>query len=134
VVIPTRNGEAYLAAAIDSVLAQTYPHYEVVVLEHESTDHTREIVRGYADPRVRLEASDAPQTIESNWARILALPLAEYVTILGHDDVLYPDFLAELVRLLDQRPDASLYLPHFHVIGPSGGVLRDCKPIPAWES
>ena len=134
IVIPTHNGEAYLAAAIDSVLSQTYPHFDVIVLEHESTDRTREIVRGYADPRVHLHATDAPQTIESNWGRILELELAGFLTILGHDDILYPDFLQEMTRLIAERPDASLYISHFHIIDAQGRVLRDCKPIPAWET
>jgi glycosyltransferase involved in cell wall biosynthesis len=134
VVIPTHNGEAYLAAAIDSVLSQTYPHFDILVLEHESTDRTREIVRSYADPRVHLHATDTPQTIESNWARILTLDLAEYLTILGHDDLLYPDFLHEITQLITQRPDASLYITHFDVIDAQGRVLRPCKPIPTWET
>ena len=65
VVIPTHNGEAYLAQAIESVLSQTYPHFEIIVLEHESTDRTLEIVRSYTDPRIRICSTNQPQTIES---------------------------------------------------------------------
>jgi glycosyltransferase involved in cell wall biosynthesis len=134
VVIPTHNGEAYLAAALESVLKQTYPYFEIVLLEHESTDHTLEIARSYNDPRIRICSTDQPQTIESNWARILDLELAEYLTILGHDDILYPEFLQEIVGLIVQEPDASLYFTHFHIIDSDGAIIRVCKPSPFKES
>src|SRR2546421_13113578 len=53
VVIPTRNGERHLAAALDSVLAQTHPELDVVVADDGSSDATREVAAGYS-PEVRL--------------------------------------------------------------------------------
>jgi glycosyltransferase involved in cell wall biosynthesis len=134
VVIPTHNGEAYLAAALESLLGQTYPDFEVIVLEHESTDGTLEIARRYADPRIRIHSTSQPHTIETNWARMLDLELAEYLTILGHDDIFYPEFLEEIAGLIAQAPDSSLYLTHFHLIDSNGKVIRPCKPTPSYES
>lgn len=134
VVIPTHNGEAYLAAAIESVLKQTYPHFEIIVLEHESTDRTLEIAQSYHDPRIHIHSTNQPQTIESNWARILDLDLAEYLTILGHDDLFYPEFLAEITRLIAEQPDSSLYITHFHIVDSDGRIIRPCKPMPYHES
>lgn len=124
IVIPTYNGEAYIAQAIESVLNQTYPHFEVIVLEHESTDRTLEIVRSYSDSRVHICSTDQHQTIESNWARILDLDLAEYVTILGHDDIFYPEFLQEVARLIAEEPQASLYQVQLEEIDPRGNLIR----------
>jgi glycosyltransferase involved in cell wall biosynthesis len=134
VVIPTRNGEAYIGQAIESVLKQTYPHFEIVVLEHESTDQTVAIARQFNDPRIRICSAEQPQTIESNWGRILSLELAQYLTILGHDDIFYPEFLQEMVNLISAEPDASLYISHFHIVDSDGHTIRDCKPIPYKES
>jgi len=134
VVIPTRNGEPYIAAAIESALGQTYPYFEIILLEHESDDRTVEIARTYDDTRIRICSSDQHQTIESNWARMLDLELSEYLTILGHDDILYPGFLQEIVNLIRREPDASLYLTHFHIIDSDGAVIRPCKPSPYKES
>lgn len=134
VVIPTHNGEAYIASVIDSVLSQTYQHFEIIVLEHESTDDTVEIISSYDDPRIRLCSTNQPQTIESNWARILDLELAEYLSILGHDDILYPEFLQEIAHLIAQEPQASLYATHFHIIDSDGRIIRACKPAPYKES
>lgn len=134
VVIPTHNGEAYIASAIESVLSQSYQNFEIIVLEHESTERTLEIVGSYDDPRVRLYSTNQPQTIESNWARILDLELAEYLTILGHDDILYPEFLEEISNLIVQEPNASLYATHFHIIDSNGSIIRPCKPTPYKET
>jgi glycosyltransferase involved in cell wall biosynthesis len=134
VVIPTHNGEAYIGQAIESVLRQTYPHFEIIILEHESTDRTIEIAQSKNDPRIRICSTDQHQTIESNWGRILDLELAQYLTILGHDDVFYPEFLQEIVNLIEKEPDASLYITHFHIIDSDGNIIRDCKPVPYQES
>ena len=134
VIIPTHNGETYIGQAIESVLNQTYPHFEVIVLEHESTDRTLEIAGSYNDPRIRICSTNQHHTIESNWGRILDLDLAEYMTILGHDDIFYPDFLQEIVSLIEKEPDASLYITHFHIIDSDGNVIRDCKPTPYKET
>lgn len=134
VVIPTHNGEAYLGQAIESVLNQTYPHFEIIVLEHESTDRTVEIANSYNDPRVRICSTNEHQTIESNWGRILDLDLAEYLTILGHDDIFYPEFLQEISSLIAQEPNESLYQTHFHIINSDGDVIRDCQPVPYKET
>jgi len=134
VVIPTHNGEPYIAEALESVLSQTYPQFEIIILEHESTDRTIEIVRSYDDPRIHLLSTIEPQTIESNWHRILDLELAPYLTILGHDDVFYPDFLHEISDLIGQEPGASLYITHFHIINSDGSIIRSCKPTPYRET
>jgi glycosyltransferase involved in cell wall biosynthesis len=129
IVIPTHNGEAYIAQAVESVLNQTYPHFEIIVLEHESSDRTLEIVSSYSDLRVRLCSTNQPQTIETNWGRILDLDLSEYVTILGHDDVFDPEFLQEVATLIAEEPKASLYQVQLEEIDPSGNLIRRTPKI-----
>lgn len=134
IVIPTRNGERYLAAAIESVLAQRYPHWRLHILESGSTDATLEIVARYSgDSRLALHSTPAdqpPLDIVGNWARILQLDLSEYLTILGHDDLLGADFLAEIAALIAAEPNASLWLTHFALIDSDGALIRPCKPFP----
>lgn len=134
IVIPTRNGAATLAKTIQSALAQTYPRFEVVILESGSTDTTLDIIRGFDDPRLRLLSAPESLDIHANWARMLDLPLRPYLTILGHDDVFYPDFLAEIAALIERYPDASLYHTHFDLIDADDHVIRPCKPFPERES
>ena len=53
VIMPVYNGEKYLAQAIESVLAQSYPHIELLVVNDGSTDGTESIVKQFADTRIR---------------------------------------------------------------------------------
>src|SRR5690606_31492771 len=101
IIIPTRNGQRYIAETLRSALAQTYPRYAVIVLESGSDDRTVEIVQSFSSERVTLLSEPAPLSIEENWARILALDLEGYLTILGHDDILYPGFLETIAGLIE---------------------------------
>ena len=134
IVIPTRDGAATIGRTIMSALAQTYPHFEIIVLESGSTDDTRDVVARFDDERLKLLADDRALDICANWRRILDLDLKPYLTILGHDDLLYPDFLSEIARLIEAQPGASLYHTPFGLIDGADRVIRRCKPFPAWES
>ena len=134
IVIPTRNGERYLGAAIESVLAQSYPQWRLHILESGSTDGTLPLIGRYLhDPRITLHSTppdQPPLDIVGNWARILQLDLSAYLTILGHDDLFGTDFLAEIAALITAQPDASLWLTHFNLIDSEGVLIRPCKPFP----
>ncbi len=134
VVMPVHNGEPYIGPAVESVLSQTYPDFNLLILESCSQDRTVSIIESYADPRIVIIPSTAPLPIEDNWKRILDLDLAPYMTILGQDDLLYPDFVKEMAGLIQDNPDASLYQTHFHFIDSSGNVIRPCRPMPYRET
>jgi len=71
--------------------------------------------------------------IDQNWARIVSTSTYEYITLIGHDDVLKPDYLAVMNELIDKYPAASLYQTHFNFIDNNGKVIRECKPMPEIE-
>ena len=54
VVLPVYNGERYLRASIDSVLTQSLQDFEFIIWDDASTDSSREIIRSYSDPRIRV--------------------------------------------------------------------------------
>lgn len=134
IVIPTRNGERYIETTVESVLSQTYPHFELIILESGSEDSTCSILADFDDPRIKVLSTRAVLSIWDNWARILDLELAEYMTILGHDDVLYPDYLAEIAQLIEVEPGASVYTTHFDWIDPAGEKIRSSQPVPYQET
>jgi hypothetical protein len=134
VIIPVHNGEPYIGLAIESVLAQTYTNFELLILENASQDKTMEIVKSYSDPRIKVIPSSKLLNIYENWQRILNLELAEFLTILGHDDLLQPKFLEEITKLISHEPGASLFHTHFDIIDSDGNLIRHCKPVPYRES
>ncbi len=107
VVIPTYNRATYLGLAIDSVLAQSYPHVRVVVADDGSTDDTAAVVKGRDDPRVRLfskEHTNGPDTRN----RVLATIDSPWVLWLGDDDLLTPRCVASRVAVHQAHPDADV--------------------------
>lgn len=125
IVIPTYNNADYVAATMDSVLAQTYPDVEVVVADHSSTDATPDILARYAgDPRVRLEVTPAGGGAERNWNRVTDLATGEYLKLVCGDDLLHPEILAEQVAALDDAgPDAVMVASRRDLVDARGEVF-----------
>jgi glycosyltransferase involved in cell wall biosynthesis len=135
IVLPVQNGGEYLKACVSSILAQTYERFRLVVLENASTDDTVDWLRQRHDPRITILESPAPLNIEENWARIARLDMpGEFLTIIGHDDLLDPGYLSSMSTLIDAHPDALLYQTHFRLIDKHGRKLRSCLPMPASET
>lgn len=132
--ITAYNGGGYLRECLSSVLAQTYTHFNVVVLDDGSTDDSMEWVRGLKDPRVLVVSAPHHLGIEANWARILEIPKNEYMAVPGQDDVYAPGYLAAIESLVDKFPDASLYQAHFNVVDGEGRIIRPCLPLPERET
>ncbi len=102
VVIPSYQNARYIEATIDSVLAQTYDDFEVVVADHSSTDGTAELLQRYADDsRVRLLTTPTGGGAERNWNRVTDEASGELIKLVCGDDLLYPDLLARQVEALD---------------------------------
>ncbi len=134
IALPVRNGGEYLKLCVESILAQRGGDFELAVLDNASTDDTPDYLAGLRDERVRLYPAARPLSIEENWARIKTIPKAEFLTTIGHDDLLDPNFLEVISGLIRQHPDAGLYHTHFRLIDEHGNFLRHSRPVPARES
>lgn len=134
VILPVRNGWPYVQQCVESILAQTYPDFELIVLDNQSTDNTVPWLKSLADSRVRLHYSPSSLSIVDSWARAVAVEKQEYMTLIGHDDALDPDFLLTIDRTIDRYPDAKLYQTGFRLIDSVGKTIRGCRPVPERES
>lgn len=105
VVISCYNHENYLRDAIESVLAQTYPHFEVIVVDDGSTDQSWEVARGFSE--VRCIKQDNKGTPAATRNRGLQDSRGEYVVFLDGDDRLLPNALEIGVRHLESHPDCA---------------------------
>ncbi len=109
IVVPAYNNGAYIARTMDSILAQTFGDFELVVADHSSTDDTWEVLQRYTgDPRVRLLTTEAGGGAPRNWSRVTAEARGELVKLVCGDDLLHPEILAEQVAALDAAPGAVL--------------------------
>jgi glycosyltransferase involved in cell wall biosynthesis len=134
IVLAVRNGWPYVQECVESVLAQTYPHFDLIVLDNQSTDNTMPWLKSLKDERVRLFSSQAPLSIDESWGRAKDVEKQEYMTLIGHDDTFDPDFLITIKALIDRNPDCALYQTGSRLINAEGKTVRSCKPVPERES
>jgi glycosyltransferase involved in cell wall biosynthesis len=107
VVMPVYNGSAFIATAIDSLLAQTYPSWELVVIDDGSTDGTPAAVARYADERIRyFRQENRGQAAALNAG--LDRAVGEFVTTLDADDWLPVDSLASRVERFESHGAADV--------------------------
>jgi len=130
VVIPVLNGERHLEACLNSIVGQTYERFEIVVSDQSSSDRSVEIVRSFADPRIRLlpEPSE-PLDLHRNWSRVIAGSTGEFVKLMGQDDLLHPDCLSIQVDLLGRNPDAVLVCGRRQIINDDDKVLIKARGL-----
>ena len=98
--LPVYNGERYLRQAIDSMLAQTFRDFELIISDNASTDRTREICLEYQkrDPRVRYFRNESNIGPAANFNLVFQRAHAEYFKWVAADDVCEPDFLRTAPR------------------------------------
>jgi glycosyltransferase involved in cell wall biosynthesis len=124
VVIPTHNRASLLREAIESVLAQTYPDFTLLVADNASTDETQELVGGYDDERVTYIRRPQNVGLFGNFDDSLRHVETQYAAILCDDDVLRPEFLHATVEVLDREARAGLVHTAFDVLDRDGRVVE----------
>lgn len=122
IIMPTYNSADFIGEAIESVIHQTYTHWELLVVDDGSTDNSPDIVMGYAthDPRIHLFFNDRHTGMPSS-PRNYALHLAHgrYIAFLDSDDVWLPEKLSEQIPLLS-NPDVAVVYSDYEKISSSG--------------
>ncbi len=112
VVVPVQDGGHFLAECLDSVLRQTYGHFELVVLDDASRDESLAIARRYAraDRRVRVEHSPVRLGVMESHNAVFRLisPDAKYCKVVSPEDGLFPECLERLVDLAERSPSAAI--------------------------
>lgn len=128
VCLPTFNKARYLPAAIESVLAQEFHDYELLIVDDGSTDQTDQIVRGFVDSRIRYIRNAQNMGLVENWNRCLELALADHTIVFHDDDVMLPGLLHREMEVLESNPDVVLVHTAAQAIDASGAVLCVTRP------
>lgn len=127
--IPTFNRAAWLRDAIESVLAQTYTNFRLIVSDNASDDDTPDVVRSFSDGRIDYVRSDRNIGSLGNINRLVALADTELLLLLPDDDILYPDHLEAAVELLERVDTAGLVHTAYNQIDAQSRVIGRVDPV-----
>ena len=127
--IPTFNRARWLRETIDSVLAQTYTDFHVIVSDNASDDDTPDVVRSFNDRRIVYARSERNVGVCGNFNRLIELAETEFLVLLPDDDVLYPSHLEAAVKLLERFETVGLAHSAFDYIDARSSVIRRVHPV-----
>ncbi|WP_052272460.1 glycosyltransferase family 2 protein [Leisingera sp. ANG-M7] len=125
--LPVYNGENYLEQAIQSVLAQSFQDFELIISDNASSDGTEAICRRYAEQDPRILYVRQPRNIGAakNYNYVFHLARGAYFNWLAHDDILGPDFLSAcLAGFAGHGGRAVLVYPSFKYIDETGREIE----------
>ncbi len=123
VIIAAYNGASMIRETLDSLRAQSFADFEVIVVDDASSDDTLAVLRGYDDPRLRVIASDANAGPVRTRNRAFGYARGRYFAALDQDDLCHPERLARQVAYLDARPEVVL-------VATAAAELRDGRLSP----
>ena len=123
IVIPLYNKVGSVGRTLCSVLAQTYADYEVIVVDDGSTDGSAEVVRSFADNRIRL-FTQPNAGVSAARNRGIEMSQGELIAFLDADDEWTPDYLATQMRLVEKYSQCDVFATHYAVRSHDGS----CTP------
>lgn len=125
------NGEKYLEQAVDSILAQTFTDFELIISDNASTDRTEEICKKYLakDKRIRYYRNEKNIGGANNENRTFILSRGEYFRWAAHDDMCAPELITKCVEILDQNPAVVLCYSMITEINDEGDFIRTISQI-----
>lgn len=134
VVIPTYNRATFIEATLQTVLRQTYPHYEVIVVDNASTDNTEELLRPYIGAgQIKFIRHDKNYERARSRNTGMAVARGDFVTLLDSDDFMYPDNLADAAEYARTHPEMKCFHNLYEFVDSEGNVLRR-YPMPSLQN
>lgn len=121
VVVTSYNYEQYLPQTLDSILAQTYENYEVVIVDDGSKDNSVELIKKYTDKYPNFHLYQHENGVNKGLPASVKLGVekakGDYVAFLESDDYWHEDKLLEVVKMINKHPDAVIISNNIHVFG-----------------
>ena len=129
--------DKFLKETIDSILAQTYPNYEVVIVNDASPYDLDCIVSQFNDHRIRYfknEKNCGAKNVVNNWNICLSYAKGEYLICMGDDDKLTPRCLQDFADLIEKYPKLDLFHARSEIIDDNSNFVCLLEKRPEWES
>jgi glycosyltransferase involved in cell wall biosynthesis len=133
--LPVYNSERFVRQSIDSLLAQTYSEFVLIINDNASTDSTQDICKQYAerDARVKYHRNATNIGNPRNFNRVFELTQTRYLKWSTADDFWAPTFLERAVEIMERDPSIALCYPQAYLVDAEGGNAQpyeDCLNLP----
>lgn len=130
IVLPVHNGSAYIADSINSILAQTYKNWELIIVDDCSTDSTPEIIRHYkeSDSRISIWTNERNLGLPNALNAGFSLASGDYYTWTSDDNLYLPEALEKMIDVLEKEPELLMVYADFTIIDSSGNRIEERKP------
>jgi len=137
--LPVYNGEEFLEEALESLCAQTFEDFELIISDNASTDKTREICEDYAskDRRIRYYRNERNFGAARNYNLVFERATAQYFKWAAHDDTCGKTFLERCIEILDRDASVVLCYPKTRIIDEKGKIIsndRDSLHLQSWSA
>lgn len=131
IITPCYNGERYIAETIESVLGQTYAHWEMIIVDDGSADHTAEIAAAYAgrDGRITLLRQPNGGTAKARNAG-MKLARGRYIALLDADDLWEPEFLERQLAFMARENAVCVCSAYRHIDERGNEIQHPTVPLP----
>lgn len=127
--VPAYQAQQHLPATIESLLAQDFDDFEIVIVDNHSSDGTAQILSSIADKRVRVVRNESTLPIIDNFNAAVNLCRGEFVKLVCADDILDPSCIAAQSEILRQHPDVALVGAQTDFIDGDGALLRPARGL-----
>ncbi len=131
IILPTYNGKRYIQGSIESVLAQTYQDWELIVIDDHSEDGTGKIVQGYADKdsRIKLYRNEENLRLPASLNKGFSLSKGKYLTWTSDDNLFKENAIGRFVQTLEKDHDIGLVFSAMEIIDARGDVIGHTPPV-----
>jgi glycosyltransferase involved in cell wall biosynthesis len=128
IIVPTYNRANLILKTLDSVFAQTYTHYEVIVVDNASTDNTLEVLAPLEQQGkikvLKLEHNQERSVSRNNG---MAAAKGDFLTLLDSDDLMYPDNLADAREYILANPESRFFHNLYHLVDTDGKIIYNYR-------
>ena len=129
--------DKFLKECIDSILAQTYTNFELIIVNDASPGNVDEIVRQYTDDRIQYYVNAqniGAEHVVDNWNKCLSYAKGDYFILMGDDDKMEPEYLEEFAKLIDKYPEYNVYHCRSFLINEESQKIALTQSLPELES
>lgn len=133
IIMPVFNGEKYIAQAIKSVIAQTYPNWELIIVDDGSTDDTSNVIHQFKNAKIKYiyQNNQGPSAARN---RGLDIAQGDYIAFLDADDLYHEQKLARQVTFLKENPNVDIIYNDVKVVDESLHEINELKSEGIYES